>query len=72
MDDLGILIKKNLKAASYNVQNFKSFVNNAYILLSAKLTEQKKNITGYRSSKNPIHLVGQLSSKIDQICARLP
>ena len=44
MDDLGILIKKNLKAASYNVQNFKSFVNNAYILLSAKLTEQKKTL----------------------------
>ena len=46
------------------------FASNVYILLSAKLTEQK-NIAVYRSSKNPILLEGQLNSRIDQISSRL-
>ena len=82
MDDLGTLIKNGntiwkLQVITFKISKFVikrdmyTFVNNAYILLSAKLTEQKtKHCPLYYSSKNQIHLEGQLSSKIDQISAR--
>ena len=45
MDDLGILIKNG--KLQVIKRNMYPFVNNAYILLSVKLTEQKKNIALY-------------------------